>query len=106
VPRYVAWIVVLVVVYVALRFVAARSVFYPLKYPGGLWDMQRELGAVDVWLDTADGVRLHAWWVERPGARWVTLYLHGNAGNVTYRFPQFREIPAAGSSILMPDYRG
>jgi len=106
VSRYVPWIVVLVVVYGALRFAAARSVFYPLKYPGGLWDMQRELGAVDVWLNTADGVRLHAWWVERPGARWATLYLHGNAGNVTYRFPQFREIPAAGSSILMPDYRG
>ncbi len=68
--------------------------------------MQAELHAQDVWLSTSDGVRLHAWWVERPGARFVTLFLHGNAGNISYRFPHLQEIPAAGSSILMPDYRG
>jgi fermentation-respiration switch protein FrsA (DUF1100 family) len=36
----------------------------------------------------------------------VTLFLHGNAGNVTHRFALFQEIPAAGSALLMPDYRG
>ena len=104
--RFVEWIIVAAVVYAALRFFARRAVFYPMKYPEGLWDMQHEVGAADVWLNTADGVRLNAWWVERPGGHWVTLYLHGNAGNVTHRFPQLTEIPAAGSSILMLDYRG
>ena len=41
-----------------------------------------------------------------PQASFVTLYLHGNAGNVTHRFLQIREIIAAGSSVLMLDYRG
>ncbi len=77
-----------------------------MKYPDGFWDAQHELGATDVWIDTRDGVRLHAWWVPRDGARFATLYLHGNAGNVTHRAPQIREIVAAGSSILMLDYRG
>lgn len=106
VPWYVAWPVALAVIFVALRLLAARSVYYPLKYPQGLWDSQSELHATDVWLTTPDRVRLHAWQVLAPGAAWITLYLHGNAGNVTYRFTQFQEIPAAGSSIFMPDYRG
>jgi fermentation-respiration switch protein FrsA (DUF1100 family) len=32
--------------------------------------------------------------------------LHGNAGNLTHRILPIREITAAGSSILMLDYRG
>jgi fermentation-respiration switch protein FrsA (DUF1100 family) len=63
------------------------------------------LGATDVWLDTSDGVRIHAWQVSH-GDSLVTLFFHGNAGNLTYREPHFREIAAAGSSILMLDYRG
>jgi fermentation-respiration switch protein FrsA (DUF1100 family) len=36
----------------------------------------------------------------------TTLFLHGNAGNVTDRFTHMREIAAAGSSVLVIDYRG
>ena len=68
--------------------------------------MQHQVHATDVWIDTQDGVRLHAWFVAREGARWVTLYLHGNAGNITHRLPHIQEIVAAGSSILILDYRG
>jgi fermentation-respiration switch protein FrsA (DUF1100 family) len=89
-----------------LSLAAARAPFYPLKYPSGFWDLQSELKAEDVWLRTADGVRLHAWWIMAPQAPLVTLYLHGNAGNVTHRFLQIHEITAAGSSVLMLDYRG
>jgi fermentation-respiration switch protein FrsA (DUF1100 family) len=92
--------------YGALYFLANRAIYYPAKYPEGLWDLQSQLGATDVWIETRDGVRLNAWWVPREGARWATLYLHGNAGNVTHRAPHIREIAAAGSSILMLDYRG
>ena len=92
--------------YGALYFLANRSVYFPFKYPQGSWDQQSQLGAADVWLDTPDGVRIHGWFVERPGARLVTLYLHGNAGNITHRYQQIHEITAAGSSILMLDYRG
>jgi len=36
----------------------------------------------------------------------ATLFLHGNAGNITDRARHIQEIAAAGSSILMLDYRG
>jgi uncharacterized protein len=106
VPWYVAWPLVIIVTALALQFLAARSVYFPTQYPEGSWNLQAQLGATDVWLDLPDRVRIHGWFVACPGSRRVTLFLHGNAGNVTYRGQHFREITAAGSSVLIIDYRG
>lgn len=100
------FILVLAGVYGGLYYLAGRAVYYPMRYPQGFWGLEQQAGATDVWIETRDGVRLHGWWAAREGARWVTLFLHGNAGNVTHRVPQTREIVAAGSSVLMLDYRG
>ena len=92
--------------YGALYFFVQRSVYFPFKYPQGFWDVQPQVGAQDVWLRAAGGVRLHAWWIAPPGAELATLFLHGNAGNVTHRLEHIREITAAGSALLLLDYRG
>jgi len=89
-----------------LYYFANRAVYFPTKFPDGPWDMQQQVGASDVWIDTKDGQRLHGWFAASAGARWVTLFLHGNAGNVSHRFARIREIVAAGSAILVLDYRG
>lgn len=106
VPGYIAWPLAVAGSYGALYYVANRSVYYPSRYPQGPWDLQPQVGATDVWLDTPDGLRIHAWFVERPGASLVTLHLHGNAGNISHRVAQIRAITGAGSSVLMLDYRG
>ena len=59
-----------------------------------------------MWLQAADGVKLHAWWLKAPGSRVATLFLHGNAGNVTHRAGHMLAIAEAGSSVLVIDYRG
>ena len=92
--------------YLAIRFVAGRIVYQPIRYPDGWWDRQTDLGARDVWLRASDGVQLHAWWLEAPGSRVATLYLHGNGGNLTYRPGHLRVMLAAGTSVLIVDYRG
>ncbi len=89
-----------------LYYLANRAIYYPLKYPEGEWDAQRLVGATDAWMETADGVKIHGWWVQREGSRLATLFLHGNAGNITDRTRRIQEIVAAGSSVLMLDYRG
>lgn len=61
--------------------------------------------ATDVWLTTRDGAAFTAGSCARR-AGLATLYLHGNAGNLTHRFPHYHEIAAAGSSILAIDDRG
>jgi fermentation-respiration switch protein FrsA (DUF1100 family) len=100
------WPIVAAAGYGILYFMANRAVYYPMKYPQGFWEMQPELGASDVWLRTSDGVRVHGWWVEQAEAQVATLFLHGNAGNLTHRLLHIREITAAGSSLLIIDYRG
>jgi len=106
VPWYIAYPLLAAAAYGLLYWFANRSVYYPSKYPEGFWDLQSQLGAADVWLDTADGVRIHGWLVERPGVRFVTLYFHGNAGNITDRYDHFLGIISAGSSVFIIDYRG
>lgn len=106
IPWYIGLPCVVALGFGFLYWGASRAPYYPLKYPKGFWDVQGELGAEDMWLTAGDGTRLHGWWVSAPKQKLVTLYLHGNAGNVTHRFLQMREVTAAGSSILMLDYRG
>lgn len=97
---------IILLLYAVIRWMASRIVFQPSRYPDGWWDTQAELGARDVWLRARDGVQLHAWWLEVPGSRVATLYLHGNGGNLAYRPGHLRAMTAAGSSVLILDYRG
>ena len=60
----------------------------------------------DVYFETADGRRLHGWYV--PGDGDVTLlWHHGNGGNISHRLPDIdlfhREL---GVNVLIYDYRG
>jgi fermentation-respiration switch protein FrsA (DUF1100 family) len=96
----------LVFVFIMLRGVVDRFVYYPMRYPQGEWGSQAQAGAQDVWPMTADGVRLNAWWFPKLGSRFATLFLHGNAGNVTHRIDHAHAITKAGSAILVLDYRG
>jgi fermentation-respiration switch protein FrsA (DUF1100 family) len=106
IPRHLAWPAVALAIYAALCYLASRSVYYPFRFPAGQWDLQAGAGAQDVWLETSDRVKIHAWWIARPEARFTTLHLHGNGGNITHRVEIAREILSAGSSVLLLDYRG
>jgi fermentation-respiration switch protein FrsA (DUF1100 family) len=60
----------------------------------------------EVAMPTADGVRLHGWWVPAPGARHTLLHLHGNAGNISHRLELLQIFHAIGVNVLLFDYRG
>ncbi|HET8549654.1 MAG TPA: alpha/beta hydrolase [Bryobacteraceae bacterium] len=89
-----------------LMWAAARSMYYPFRYPRGDWSARDRLRAEDVWLAARDGVRLHAWWIAARAGNLATLYLHGNGGNITHREAIVPVIAAAGSSVLLLEYRG
>jgi fermentation-respiration switch protein FrsA (DUF1100 family) len=105
-PNWLVWVVGGAVVYGLLCLGASRMLYYPMRYPHGEWHLQRSHRAEDVWLRTSDGVGLHAWWLAKPGASLATLHLHGNGGNITHRSLSAKHILAAGSSLLLLDYRG
>ncbi len=59
----------------------------------------------DVWTETADGVRIHGWFV--PGrTQQVLLFFHGNAGNIAHRLESIRQFHELGLSVYIVDYRG
>ena len=64
------------------------------------------IGAEDVWLSARDGTKVNAWWLHAEGSHLATLFLHGNAGNLGHRAEHIAEIAAAGSDVLIIDYRG
>jgi uncharacterized protein len=107
-PRWIGWPLLAAWMYLVLNLLVDWSMFHPEKYPGGPWHLQEHFGAADVWLTTSDGVRIHGWKLRaaQPGAEWITLYLHGNAGNLAHRVDHMEMIPKAGSDLFLIDYRG
>lgn len=59
----------------------------------------------DVAIETADGVKLHGWFIPGPSSR-VLLFFHGNAGNISHRLDSIRQFQELGLSVLIVDYRG
>lgn len=76
----------------------------------------------DVWLEAADGVRLHGWYLPRPrevfgvsaggdprpqtSSRRVLLFFHGNAGNISHGQASLEIFHRLGLDVLTLDYRG
>ncbi|BBO34528.1 alpha/beta hydrolase [Lacipirellula parvula] len=61
----------------------------------------------DLTFESADGVKLHAWYCPVANPRAVVLYAHGNDGNLATRAPFYRLLTERlGVSVLAFDYRG
>jgi pimeloyl-ACP methyl ester carboxylesterase len=60
----------------------------------------------EVSLRTDDGVLLHAWWLPVADAPLTAVFLHGNAGNVSYWVEAAGVFHRLGWNTLLLDYRG
>ncbi len=73
-----------------------------------LWATPADAGLEyeDVYLEAADGARIHAWHI--PGGSDATLlWLHGNAGNMSHRVDNIALLNIrVGVSVFIIDYRG
>jgi fermentation-respiration switch protein FrsA (DUF1100 family) len=103
--RLAAWTAMLLAV-AAMGRPADRLVFFPSRALDGGTPAVFGLAYEDVALTTADGVRLHAWWVPAPAARRSVLFLHGNAGNISHRLDKLAILVGLDASVLLLDYRG
>ncbi|MHC5023572.1 MAG: alpha/beta hydrolase [Planctomycetota bacterium] len=105
------WAVILAILVVFLRMGGCmESLFYvPTRGPT---TPPAKYGAEPLWFDSADGTRLHGWFI--PAAAVVTdglppatiLHVHGNAGNIESHVWFTEYLPAAGFNLLVFDYRG
>lgn len=60
----------------------------------------------DVYIDTSDGEKLHAWWLPIDEKARTVIFFHGNAGNLSDRVNQMNVFSDLGLNALMIDYRG
>jgi uncharacterized protein len=77
-----------------------RLIFFPDPDVG-----EPPTGVEDRWIETRDGVRLHAWYAGDVG-RPTLVWSHGNAGNIACRADVLVGLAARGLSVLAYDYRG
>jgi fermentation-respiration switch protein FrsA (DUF1100 family) len=101
-------VVVLFIAYLFARYLRANGMFFPEKYPEGMWDVSRlAIAPEDVSFATRDGVNLHGWLIrsKSPSAP-LMVFFHGNAGNITERADVAEELAQNGVSVLLFDWRG
>jgi len=67
---------------------------------------QFELPVEQLYLDSVEGVRIHAFFVAVPESNKALLYLHGNAGNASHRLPTAVAFARLGQNVLLIDYQG
>ncbi len=91
-----------------IYFTQASLLYYPNVAGRALTATPADIGYAyeDVDIATADGVRLHGWWVPAPDARGALLFFHGNAGNISHRLDSIRIFHRLGLDVLIIDYRG
>ena len=107
-PRVVTFALALVLIagFLVLLWAGQRGLIYfpDPSVPGpaavGLPD------ARELTLTTDDGLRLGAWFVAAPHARFTVIVFNGNAGNRAYRAPLAAAFQKRGWNVLLFDYRG
>jgi hypothetical protein len=93
-------------VIVALLLLVEDRLLY-LPDPASDWVSPGSLTVEDVELTSADGTKIHAWWVPYPGSAGALLYCHGNAGNLSHRAGMLARLKERlKMPILIFDYPG
>jgi fermentation-respiration switch protein FrsA (DUF1100 family) len=64
--------------------------------------------ANDIYFQSSDGVRLHAWFLpaKKSPAKGTVLFVHGNAENISTHIGSVWWLPNEGFNVFIFDYRG
>jgi uncharacterized protein len=92
--------------FVALMYVAQRSLMYfpdTTRTPPAVAGLP---GAEEIVLEPPDGEKVIAWHVPPRGTKPVLLYFHGNGGALVHRADRFRSLTADGTGLVALSYRG
>jgi fermentation-respiration switch protein FrsA (DUF1100 family) len=90
-----------------LLLLLENTLLYPApKFPEGDWTASY-LPHEEAEFASADGTKLHGWFVEHPEARAVVLYCHGNGDCVGFLGPYLKQLRDRHRiSVFAFDYRG
>jgi fermentation-respiration switch protein FrsA (DUF1100 family) len=89
-----------------MMFFEERLVFMPSRYPLGNWE-PTGLQFEDAYFQSADGTKLHGWYVPHEKPRAVVLFAPGNGGNLSFWNAELRQLHDVHRlSVMIFDYRG
>jgi len=96
-----------VAICIAMVLLENKLLYHPVRASSEWVPPPDGLVVEDVWLDSADGTRIHALWHARPGADGALIYCHGNGGNLSFWGAAVQELSEALKvSVLIFDYPG
>jgi fermentation-respiration switch protein FrsA (DUF1100 family) len=82
-----------------------RFVYFPTR---AIEYTPKDLGLdfEEITLETADDVKLNAWYIPAPNAEFTILFCHGNGGNISHRLDSITIFNKLGLNCFIFDYRG
>lgn len=90
---------------------AQKAFYYPDHEDYGS-PTQADLPYEEVWFHSADGTKLHGWFVPAKGvdsprnALGTVVHFHGNAQNLSAHWHGIKWLPEQGFNVFLFDYRG
>lgn len=81
-------------------------IFQPSAWDDRNWAQLSGLPLEEVWLPVDDVVTVFGWFIDAGPTSPVLLWCHGNAGNVSHRLENIRQLYQRGISVMIFDYRG
>jgi alpha-beta hydrolase superfamily lysophospholipase len=97
----------LVILAFLLSSCAQDRFYYPVRGQSEHTPNDVGLSFEDVYFNSADGTRLHGWFIPAVGeTRGLVLHVHGNAGRLEHHLGAILWLPRAHYAVLMFDYRG
>ena len=89
-----------------LMWIERYFIFHPSPFEAN-WRPPNAMALEEVWLDTPQGNRIHAFWCPVANAKWTIHYSHGNAGHAGARLGLVQLWQKhLGASVLIYDYPG
>ncbi|MEX0937004.1 MAG: alpha/beta hydrolase [Pirellulales bacterium] len=99
-------VVVYFILIVGMMMLENSLIFLPSRHPEGFWSPDG-LAVENATFHSADGTRLHGWYVHHENPQAVILFSHGNAGNLSHRAAIIERLNRQlRASVLIFDYRG
>ena len=97
-------VIAYLMIVLAFTFFENSLLFHPSRYPQGDWALSP--GIEDAWFTSADGAKLHGWYLQGEEDKPVVLFCNGNAGNIAYRRHVLDALADMRITAMMFDYRG
>jgi fermentation-respiration switch protein FrsA (DUF1100 family) len=81
-------------------------VFQPSPWEDRNWSHLSGLPLEELWVSVDEEVTIFGWYIDAGPSTPVMLWCHGNAGNVSHRLENIRQLYQRGVSVYIFDYRG